>query len=441
MTAVRTYLKLLRRAPDVLRAINRSPELFGRLIDRHFAETAAGPGLAQALTALPGVVPLNLRVDPALAVRPTLTVLLPSLLPAAMSGGPNTALQIACRLAQQGVPVRCVSTDEGAAPDGVLRDHVARVTGHLPPAALAFVDHADRGRALAVGANDVFLATAWWTAQMAKLALPQLGPQRFLYQIAEFEPALYPASSEFALALETYALDCHPLICERLVADYLVEQRIGRFADPAFVARAAVFEPAVDRTRFHAEPRPSGSRRLLFYCRPTKARRNLSELGLFALARAAEAGLFAGAAWEMLFIGEDLPTLTLAGGLAIRAAPWLDFDGYAALLRRSDVLLSLMLSPHTSYPPLEFAACGGIAVHNSYATKTAARLAALSPNIVAVEPTVDGIVAGLRAAVGALDRPRANAAPALPASWDEALRDVVPRAVAMFRDCVATARR
>ncbi|MEJ0070475.1 MAG: hypothetical protein WDO24_19140 [Pseudomonadota bacterium] len=39
-----------------MRAINRSPELFGRLIDQHFAEDAAGAGLAKALTWLPGVV-------------------------------------------------------------------------------------------------------------------------------------------------------------------------------------------------------------------------------------------------------------------------------------------------------------------------------------------------------------------------------------------------
>jgi hypothetical protein len=178
----------------------------------------------------------------------------------------------------------------------------------------------------------------------------------------------------------------------------------------------------------------------LFYCRPTKAKRNLSELALHALRRAVEAGVFDGAAWEMLFIGEDLPPLELGRGLSIRAAPWLGYDDYAALLRRADLLLSLMLSPHTSYPPLEFAACGGLAVHNTYATKTAARLAALSANIVAVEPTVDGIVAGLRAAVAALDRPRPAAPSQLPASWDDALRETVPKAVQMFRDCVAAAR-
>ena len=442
MTALTTYLKLLRRAPRVLRAINRAPDLFARLVDQHFAEDAAGPGLAKALQALPGVTPLALRVDSA-RTAPCLNVLIPVLTQGAMSGGPNTALQIACRMAAAGLAVRLVSVDAKADPEPVLRRHLIALTGSAPET-LSIVCHADRATPLDVGPGDVFFATAWWTAQMAKLAQAVTGPRRFLYQIAEFEPAFYPASSEFALALETYALDFHGVVCERLIADYLHEQRIGRFADPSFLARCAIFEPAVDRTRFHpasreekgGEARP---RRLLFYCRPTKAKRNLSELGLHALARAAAAGLFEGGPWELLCIGEDVPAFELKPGLTIRPAPWLDYDGYAALLRRSDVLLSLMLSPHTSYPPLEIAACGGIAVHNVYATKSAARLGALSPNIVAVEPTVEGIVGGLRTAIQRLDRPRAETPLRLPDSWDEALRDTVPAALEMVRDCIATA--
>src|SRR5258706_6257600 len=98
MTALTTYLKLVRRAPRVLRAINRAPDLFARLVDQHFAEDAAGPGLAKALHALPGVTPLALRVDSA-RTAPCLSVLIPVLTQGAMSGGPNTALQIVCRMA------------------------------------------------------------------------------------------------------------------------------------------------------------------------------------------------------------------------------------------------------------------------------------------------------------------------------------------------------
>ena len=64
-------------------------------------------------------------------------------------------------------------------------------------------------------------------------------------------------------------------------------------------------------------------------------------------------------------------------------------------MRESDILLSLMLSPHPSYPPLEMAASGGLVVTTSYEGKSARQLASLSANIVATEPTLEAITAGL----------------------------------------------
>jgi hypothetical protein len=83
-----------------------------------------------------------------------------------------------------------------------------------------------------------------------------------------------------------------------------------------------------------------------------------------------------------------VPALTLANGHVLRPAPWLDYAGYARLLGESDVLLCPMLSPHTSYPVLEMAACGGLVVTNSFASKTPAALSALSGHIIAGEPTI-----------------------------------------------------
>ena len=106
------------------------------------------------------------------------------------------------------------------------------------------------------------------------------------------------------------------------------------------------------------------------------------------------------------------------------------YEAYGALLGSSDVLLSLMLSPHTSYPPLEMAAAGGLVVTNTYGPKTAEALTAISPSIRAATPDVDALVGGLSEAVAGLNRGAPDAATAgsiaVPASWDEALRDVTP---------------
>jgi hypothetical protein len=109
----------------------------------------------------------------------------------------------------------------------------------------------------------------------------------------------------------------------------------------------------------------------------------------------------------------------------LKSQRWLRYEAYGALLGSSDVLLSLMLSPHTSYPPLEMAAAGGLVVTNTYGPKTAAALAAISPAIHAAAPEVEPLVDALRRAVGAVSAPRSTAV-ALPATWDEALRDALP---------------
>jgi hypothetical protein len=114
------------------------------------------------------------------------------------------------------------------------------------------------------------------------------------------------------------------------------------------------------------------------------------------------------------------------------------YEAYGALLGSSDVLLSLMLSPHTSYPPLEMAAAGGLVVTNTYGPKTAEALSAISTLIRAATPDVDALVSVLSDAVAELasgdgdtgsvgERHTATSGSiAVPATWDEALRDVTP---------------
>jgi len=402
------------------------------------------PAYLQYVNGLPNVCPLNLGIDPALDGSPRLNVLIPGMAMRAMSGGPNTAINLTYRMAQRGVPVRFISTDIPMERDeSLLWDHFTALTGireRLPNVEIR-CGH-DRTRPLLIGANDVFFGTAWWTVQMIKRALEIVRPRRFIYLIQEFEPGLYSWSTRHALALETYHLPFFGLINERLVADYLTEHRVGQFADPSFVTRCcAVFEPAIDRSKFRRAPRRAGEpRRLLFYARPLNAERNLFELGLYALQRAVADGVFDGERWEMLFIGEDIPDVALSPQITVRSARWLGYDAYAALIASSDIALSLMLSPHTSYPPLEIAAAGGIAVTNTYSVKTAERLAQISRNIVAVEPTLESVIGGLVEAVGRVKSGRSTAGIDLPATWDEAFDRVVPRAVRMFEECLADAR-
>ena len=40
----------------------------------------------------------------------------------------------------------------------------------------------------------------------------------------------------------------------------------------------------------------------------------------------------------------------------------ISWNKYSEIVRNTDLGLSLMLTPHTSYPPLDIASCGGVVI-------------------------------------------------------------------------------
>jgi hypothetical protein len=390
----------------------------------------------------PRLAPLNLVVDPALAGTPHLNVLIPSMAMSSMSGGPNTAINLTYRLAKQGIPLRYISTDAPLNEQDrePLWRHFSSLTGiaeRYPH--VQVVSDSNRTQALRIGENDVFFGTAWWTVQLIKQALTMVRNKKFIYLIQEFEPTLFPWSMPFALALETYDMNFHGIINEHLLAEYFCQNRIGRFANPEFLQQCAIFEPAVDRQLFHPEPPISQrKKKLLFYARPN-APRNLYDFGVLALKKVVDSGVFSPAEWGFFSIGENLPPIDLGNGMVIQPEPWKDYEGYARLLRNSDLGLSLMFSPHTSYPPLEMAASGMIVVTNTFEVKTAERLRSLSANIIPVAPELDFIVEGLHSAVTKVDDHSLrshNSLIAQPTDWNEAFSELSNRLPAMFKDCL-----
>jgi hypothetical protein len=258
------------------------------------------------------------------------------------------------------------------------------------------------------------------------LAAPQA---RLWYLIQDFEPGLYAWSTQAALAAETYTWPALSIFCGHLLRDHFRQQQVGPFAVSAegrsSEASPLVFEPALDRRLFYPQRRePNRPRRLVFYARPS-APRNLYELGLVSLRRAVDRGAFR-SGWELWFIGESISPIDLGQGVTIRPAPWMDYAGYAEFLRGTDLGLSLMLSPHPSYPPLELAACGAEVVTNSYGVKTADRLRALAPRLRVALPEIDAVTTELLAAAAAIEQRLSTSGDALPLPQDSELTGLVP---------------
>lgn len=311
-----------------------------------------------------------------------LNILLPSINEAHYFGGIHTAVALYRELQARFPRSRMLLMDSAPEPETLCRfhDHVPVSMEQDPSAARQVVACNDRyGRTLPVGRGDVWLATAWWTAFAAQ-ALAQwqskefAGSGRIGYLIQDFEPGFYPWSSQYALALATYRPDVDIAVFNtELLAKYFEDHSLG-------YTRQLIFEPSLHRAMRPALEALRGrhqqrARRILVYARPS-TRRNAFELLCEGL-RAWGWSDPSAREWEVLALGELKADLDL-GPLMIRALGKLPIEGYAELLSTSAIGLSLMISPHPSYPPLEMAAFGMGVVTNAYANKD---LASANPGI------------------------------------------------------------
>jgi hypothetical protein len=306
--------------------------------------------------------------------------------------------------------VRIVTVDPTVGPP---RDWKRRLESYSGLAGLTGSVEIAFGREHGIDVNprDGFIATTWWTAHIAHRTLGQLGDERerFLYLIQEYEPFTFPMGTYAALARQSYDFPHSALFSSELLRGYFRAHRIGVYAagQSAGDARSRAFENAITAI----DPPTAGelagrtTKRLLFYARPEEhARRNLYELGLLALGRAAEDGCFA-AGWELHGTGTvgERRSVTIGPGVQLELLPRSGQGEYARLLRDHDLGLALMYTPHPSLVPIEMASAGMLTVTNTFENKTAEALAAISPNLIAAEPSIEGVAGALRGAVAQVE--------------------------------------
>jgi hypothetical protein len=345
--------------------------------------------------------PLRLAVRDAAPAR--INVLVPSL--------DAPAVNLARRLAQRGLRVRLVTTDlVGALPSGA--------TG-VPD--IVEVELGRESAGLEISRSDQFVATTWRTAHVARAALRSVAAERFLYVIRDYEPLHLPSGTFSALAMESYTMPHVALYSSAMLRDYFRRHAIGVHDD----GRSAVFEDAIAAVAPPAarELEQREPRRLLFHAG------EMLELGVLALSRAAELGAFA-RGWTLHAVAARRAgrRLDLGGG------DWVQLAAEAELPRH-DVGLALLHAPRPGRVPIEMAAAGLLTVTNTFATKTVAALAAISPNLIGAEATIEALAQAVCGAVGGAGDTEARirgSAVRWSRDWDEAFGDELLDRVTAF---------
>jgi glycosyltransferase involved in cell wall biosynthesis len=364
-----------------------------------------GPeGPARAIAEKIAPLELAMRDD----APPRINLLIPTIDLEHLFGGYIAKLNLARRLAERGERVRIVTVDPVPPLPPSWRREIESyegLAGLLERVELVFGREAG---ALEVSRADRFVATTWWSAHIAARAARELGGERFLYLIQEYEPFTFPMGTYAALAAESYTLPHFALFSTALLRDYFRRHGLGVYAGDAQAGDGAslAFENAITAIEAPtaSELADRATRRLLFYARPEPhAARNMFELGVLALDRALEHGAFAG--WELRGIGAvgGDRRIELGGGAALELLPRAAQSAYADVLSDHDVGLALMFTPHPSLVPIEMASAGMLTVTNTFENKTAEAMDAISPNLLAVEPTIEGVAGGLRRAAAAVD--------------------------------------
>ncbi|URQ74231.1 MAG: hypothetical protein NBV76_06665 [Candidatus Ochrobactrum gambitense] len=315
---------------------------------------------------------LRMLAAPQRVERRRLNLMLHTVHPAAIFGGIDTALKIFSDMiaaANEDIDVRII-VSEALVSDipASLNEYVVQNIGFEKPASRVILDATDRNdKYLSVRPNDIFVATAWWTAlnayQLHDLQESFYGSApNVVYLIQDFEPGFYGWSTRFALAESTYlrGQDTVALINSEELLNFL-EKKYN------FPVRMVIpYKPNVKvDSMLSSLPR---EKILLFYARPS-ALRNCFESGVDAISLWIRRNPIQANEWKIFCIGENfepalvrhIPNCTITGKMPL--------EDYANLLSRASVGISLMISPHPSYPPLEMAYAGIQTITNKYENK------------------------------------------------------------------------
>jgi hypothetical protein len=318
--------------------------------------------------------------------RPRLSLVIPSIDPAGAFGGVATAFDVWLELCRRtGAQPRVILDEFERHPDRSALDRRATAMG-IDPGSIQICRRTAEAPVIPLRAHDVFIAYNWYIALNLRSLLDQQvasfgGAARpLIYMIQDYEPLFYRLSSTHMLA--RLALDpgrpCWGVFNSSQLHDFCEAQ--GHRLD-----RSYVFDPKIPhglRPALDAGP-VAKAKRILVYGRPQVPRNCFP---------AVEKGLrlwverypqYAG--WDVVSAGLPHKPLPIGAGRELRSLGKLPLEDYAKLLRTTSVGLSLMSSPHPSYPPLEMAHFGVLTVTNRYANKD---LGPLHDNFISV-PDVD----------------------------------------------------
>lgn len=326
------------------------------------------------------------------STTPRLNLVLPNLSRGEAFGGILTGIDLFLQLARMletqlpGVELRIILTDPDRQTDtGFVVDAAAKAG--IAPNRLSFLPLGRSGHSLPTRKGDIFIAYNWWAAHNIRPIITEQAAhfgrpfKPLIYLVQDYEPHMLAFSSAQILAREAYDRP------ERLWGIFNSSNLYNYFTLQGHSAeKSFTFEPVINAALRPALAQVGTSAqapRIIAYGRPSIPRNCYPAL-IRGLRRWAvdypEYG-----DWEVVTAGLTHAPLRIDATRQLTALGKLSLEDYAATLLSSRVGISLMASPHPSYPPLEMAHLGLRTVTNRYLCK---QWEGHHPNIV-LTPSLD----------------------------------------------------
>lgn len=351
----------------------------------------SNPSLKITKPRLTATTPLRTYTIPTSA-RPRVNVITDSVGSSSLFGGVGTALIFSALLANRlDAQLRVITRTERAQPQNI--EHLFSLYNIKLKHEIVFQFAAfyDQAYEVDITKEDLFITTSWWTTAAT---IPSVPSDKIIYLLQEDERMFYSFGDE-RYTCETILenKDIRFILNTKLLFDHLVQNGLAHLEH-----QGLWFEPAFPNSIYHSRSEKNANKKfkLFFYARPNNPR-NLFELGVTILEKAISQGVIDTDQWEVLFVGKDLPDVTFSTGYSPTKCENLTWAEYADLLGTVDCGLSLMYTPHPSYPPLDLAASGAVVVTNRFGNKQ--DLSNYSENIICANLEADALVDALKQAI------------------------------------------
>lgn len=327
-----------------------------------------------------------------------INLLVPSINPEHVFGGISTALKFFEKLIEEsGYCSRIILTD--ATPSRTaLKQYKDKYTyvkaSKDSDARHQIVGYSDRYmQSIPVSENDCFMFTGWWTAYCAQEAYLEftketgIKPNKFINFIQDYEPGFYPWSSRYLLADSTYRNEYPQLAVfnSKLLHEFFIQNGYSFYKEYEF-------DPVLNGKLKEILEKNFGKvnkkKQILVYGRPS-VDRNAFSIVVSSLKKWVENQKDI-EDWEILSAGEYHLPVDLGKGKELVSVGKLTIEQYAQTMLDTYAGISLMSSPHPSYPPLEMSVFGIKVITNNYSNKD---LSSFNSNITSVASASPSVIA------------------------------------------------